>query len=134
MNAAWTVLLCVVVAVASALAVVAGTNETLVVPTAAVAVVAGALLLVGVVARTRWPPGRPVPTLPADPARVRSSLEAGAHGRTALVLLLDNLERSGGNPNRPNTTVEELARLRTLTRAEFREYLVARVSYLERLT
>ena len=131
MNAAFRVLLCVVAIVASGLAVAAGTNEGLAIAMAALAVAAAAFLLVGVVAETRWPPGRPLPPLPADPARVRSSLGAGARGRPALVLLLDGIERAGGSPNRPNTTVDELARLVALSPDEFREYLVARVSYLE---
>jgi len=134
MNTGLTVLLCAVAIVASGLAVAAGTNASAAVPAAAIAVVAGALLLVEITASTRWPPGRPLPTLPADPARVRSSFEAGGHGRPALVLLLDNLERSGGNPNRPNTTLPELARIRALSPEEFREYLTARVGYLERQT
>jgi len=132
MNTGFTVLLCVVALLASGLAVAAGTNSSAALPAAAVAVAAGALLLFGVVGRTRWPPGRPIPTLPADPARVRSSLRAGEHGRPALVLLLDNLERAARDPHRPNTTVAELARLRALSPEEFREYLTARVSELER--
>jgi len=134
MNAAATVLLCVVAVLASGLAIAAGTNEATALPAASVAVTAAALLLVGVVAQTRWPPGRPLPTLPADPARVRSSLRAGAHGRSALVWLLDNLERTGGSSNRPNTSMEELGRLQALSPEEFREYLGERVSYLERQT
>jgi hypothetical protein len=131
MNVAFTVLLGVVAVVASGLAVAAGTNEGLAVPTASIAVVAAALLLVQVVTNTRWPPGRPLPTLSADPGRVRSSLRAGTRGRPALVLLLDSLERAEGNPNRPNTTLEEIARLGTLSPEEFRKYLTQRVSSLE---
>jgi len=131
MNVAFTVLLGVVAIVASGLAVAAGTNEGLVIPTATIAVAAAALLLVQVATRTRWPPGRALPALPADPGRVRSSLRAGVHGRPALVLLLDSLERAEGNPNRPNATIEEIARIGTLSPEEFREYLTQRVSSLE---
>jgi len=131
MNAFATVLLLVVAVIASGLAAAAGTNEALALGAATVAVLAGALLLFGVVERTRWPPGRPLPPLPADPARVRSSFEAGTRGRPALVELLDNLDRHVGNLNRARTTIEELARLQALDRDEFREYLVARVTDLE---
>jgi hypothetical protein len=131
MNAAFWLILGVVAVVASGLAVAAGTNAGLAVPMASIAVVAAALLLVEVLAETRWPPGRPLPPLPADPARVRSSIGAGARGRPALVLLLDDLERAGGSFHRPNTTVDELARIVDLSPEEFREYLAARVSYLE---
>jgi len=132
MNALATVFLCVLAILASALAVAAGTNEALAIGAAAVAVLSGAFLLVDVVGRTRWPPGRPLPALPADPARVRSSLEAGTSGRPALIDLLDNLERRAGNSLRTRTSIEELARLRALDAKEFREYLTARVSDLER--
>ena len=134
MNTATTVFLCVVALVASGLAVAAGTNTSAALPAAAVAVTAAALLLVDVAARTRWPPGRPIPTLSADPARVRSSLQAGAYGRPALVRLLDNLDRSGGNVSRSGTTIEELARIQALNPERFREYLDARVNDLERQT
>jgi hypothetical protein len=134
MNRAFTVLLCVVAVVASGLAIAAGTNGATALSAAVVAVAAAALLLFGVVGQTRWPPGRPLPTLRADPGRVRSSLEAREHGRPALVVLLDNLERSGGNPYRPNTTVEELHRLQELSPEEFRKYLRERVQTLERQT
>jgi hypothetical protein len=134
MTRAFTVFLCIVAIVASGLAIAAGTNGSTALPAAVVAVVAAALLLYAVVGQTRWPPDRPLPTLRADPGRVRSSLEAGEHGRPALVLLLDNLERSGGNPYRPNTTIEELHRLQKLSPAEFRQYLRKRVRTLERQT
>lgn len=131
MNAPVTIFLCVVAVLASAWAIVAGTNTAIVVPATAVAVGAAALLLVSVVASTRWPPGRPVTGAPADPARVRSSFEAGVWGRPALVALLDNLERAAGTANFSNTSVEELDRLQALPPEEFRKYLVARVKDLE---
>jgi hypothetical protein len=134
MNVAATVFLCVVAVLATALAVVAGTNEAAVLPAALVAVAAGALLLAGVIERTRWPRVRSLPAATADPARVRSSLEAGVWGRPALISLLDNLERAGGNPTLANPSIEELARLQALSPEEFRRYLAARVNDLERRT
>jgi len=134
MNVATTVLLCVVAVLASGLAIAAGTNEALVLPAATVAVVAAALLLAGVAERTRWPSGRALPVLPADPARVRSSLAAGVRGRPTIVWLLDNLERSAGTPNVPVPSDEEIARLKSLRPEEFREYVAARVAELERRT
>jgi len=134
MNRALTVFLCIVAVLATGLAVAAGSNISLVLPVALIAVVAAALLLAGVAARTRWPPNRPLPTLPADPALVRSSIGSGPSGRPALVLLLDQLERSEKNPARPNTTIEELERIRALRPDEFRSYLAARVDFLERDT
>jgi len=134
MNAAATVVLCAVAIVATFFAVSAGTNAEQAVPAAAVAVGAGALLLVGIVERTRWPRPRGIPTVPPDPARVRSMLEAGAFGRPSLVRLLDSIERTGGNPNASPASPEEIARLQTLSREKFRAYLDDRVSDLERRT
>jgi len=134
MNTFLTVLLCVVALLATGAAVAAGTNAAVAVGAASVAVGASGLLLVGIVARTRWPPGRPLVASPADPARVRSSLEAGTRGRSSLVELLDTLEWRAGNPDRTRTSVEEIARLRELPAEEFREYLSRRVSDLERRT
>lgn len=132
MNTSVTVLLCVVAILASGVAIAATTNEGVAVAAATVAVGAAALLLAGVVERTRWPPGRPLPTFPADPGRVRSSLEAGTQGRASLIELLDTLEWRSGNPDRLRTSVEEVARLRALDPEEFHNYLSARVSDLER--
>ncbi len=134
MNAFLTVLLCVVALLASGAAIAAGTNEAAAVGAAAVAVGAAGLLLVDIVGRTRWPQGRPLPVLSADPGRVRSSLEAGTRGRSSLVELLDTLEWRAGNPDRTRATVEELERIRALPPQEFREYLSSRVSDLERRT
>ena len=131
MNIVATILLGVVAAVATGLAVAAGTNASLAIPAATAAVAAGALFLVGVVEQTRWPSGRPLPTVPVDPARVRSSLAAGPRGRPALVYLLDNLERSGGTMNVPVPSDAELRHLAQLSREEFRQYLTDRVNDLE---
>jgi len=134
MNWGLTVLLCVVALVAAALAVVAGTNEALVLPEASVSVAAAALLLVGVLGRTRWPAGRPTPTPPADPAHVRAAFEAGVNGRRDLVTLLDYLERSELGGRLVSSTPEEIARLEALGPDKFRAYLGERVSDLERRT
>jgi hypothetical protein len=134
MNAGVTVLLCVVALLGAGVAVAAGTNETIALPAAAICVGAGALLLVVVVERTHWPAGAPPRSVPADPARVRTSLRSGAFGRAELVSLLDRLDRAGGSPNLPSSSVEELERLQALSPEEFRDYLGARVGDLERRT
>lgn len=134
MNAGTTVLLCVATAVGAGIAVAAGTNLTVIVPAAAVAVGAASLLLFGVVERVRWPEVAPVTATPADIGRVRSSMTSGAWGRADLIALLDHLDRSGAGRQLPSTSPEEVARLQRLSREEFREYLRARVSDLERRT
>lgn len=134
MNTGVAVLLCVVAGVAAGIAVAAGTNEAVVVPAAAVAVGAGALLLVGVVEQTRWPSPRPRTASTPDLGHVRSSVGAGAHGRTELIALLDHLDRASGGPRLASRSSEELAHLQALSPEEFRAYLSARVGELERRT
>jgi hypothetical protein len=131
MSPGLTALLCVGAAFAAAVAVAAGPNESLAVPAASVSVAAGALLLVGVVERTRWPSRPPVAGPTADPARVRSSFEAGARGRNELIVLLDRLERGEGERYLSYRPPEELARLQALAPEAFRQYLGDRVSDLE---
>ncbi len=134
MSRGLTVLLCVVAILAAAGAVVAGTNEALVLPEASVSVAAGALLLVGVVERTRWPAGRPAPSPPPDPGHVRASLAAGADGRRELITLLDYLDRAEHGRHLASSSPEELVRLQALGPEKFRAYLGERVSDLERRT
>jgi len=129
-----TLVLCVVAVVAAGVAIAAGPNQGLALPAAAIAVTAAALLLVGVVERTRWPPTLLLPELSADPARVRASIEAGASGRTDLIALLDRLDRQSGARQFSSTSPKELARLQTLSGEEFQEYLSVRVGDLEQRT
>ena len=94
MNTATTVFLCIVVVLASALAIAAGTNEGTVLPAAAVAVTAAALLLFGVVARTRWPPG----TAASNPVRRPRSgplLDPSRSARTSGARLVARQPRAG---------------------------------------
>jgi len=132
MNVARTIVLCAIAAAGSALAIDSGSNATVALPAAVLAVVAGAILLVEVVAQTRWPTPGPTTVVSADPAWIRSAFEGGLFGRVALVQMLDRLERSAGQPNRPLTPPKELDRIRTLSRDQFREYLATRLSVLER--
>jgi len=134
MNSALTVLLCAVAMVATLVAVAADTNAGIAVPAGAIAVAAAAFLLVGIVERTRWPVVRVMPTLRADPARVRSMLQAGSFGRPSLVRLLDALDRTSGHPETSPTSLDEIARLQSLSHERFQAYLGERVSDLERRT
>src|SRR5208282_4888447 len=79
MSRGLTVLLCVVAILAAAGAVVAGTNEALVLPEASVSVAAGGLLLVWVGAL--WGPG-PAGGVSAAPAR--GGLKGGAGGSSGV--------------------------------------------------
>jgi len=134
MNRVLAVAVTAVASGATLVAVVGGTDATLVVPAGAVAVGSAALLLVGIVERTRWPVLREMPTLRADPERVRSMLQAGSFGRPSLVRLLDALDRTGGHPDASLTSPDEITRLQSLPREQFQAYLDLRVSDLERGT
>lgn len=134
MNVLATVLLGTVAAIATVFAVLAGTNADQALPAAAVAVAVGGLLLLGIVGQTRWS-RTPVATNPVpDPAYVRTMFEAGASGRASLASLLDALDRKSGNSNVTGSPIAEVTRLQGLPREEFRRYLEARVSDLERRT
>lgn len=134
MNRSTLVFLCVVAALAAGTSIAVGTNFSVAVPTAAIAVGAGAALLVGIVEQTRWPSTRRTPARRAAPAKVRSSFRGGRLGRSELIDLLDSLERTGGGPPPSGRSFEETNRLQALDPQAFREYLDVRISELERRT
>jgi len=133
MNSGVTWVLVVVTFLAAGVAILAGSNESISVPLGALAVGAAALLLFGVLERTRWSVRRPDSASRADPGHVRAALREGTFGRTELIALLDRLDRTAGS-RLVNTTAQEVDRLQTLSAEEFREYLAARVGELERRT
>ena len=134
MNTGTVVLLAILVTLASAGAIVAGTNVTLAVPAAAAAVGAAALLLVGVLDRVIWPSTTTGVHTQTLATRVRVALAAGKHGRRELIAFLDSLERSGFGLATPLLSAEELQRLLAGTPEEFRRYLDTRLRDLERRT
>jgi hypothetical protein len=134
MNTGTVVLLAIVVTIASAGAIVAGSNVTLEVPAAAIAVGAAALLLVGALDRAVRP-STEAPALPGTVStRVRVALAAGKHGRRELLAYLDSLERSGFGVTTPVPSTEEFHHLLTGTTEEFHQYLDRRLRDLERRT
>jgi hypothetical protein len=119
-------------AVAVALAVYAGPNQ----PVATAAVVGGLIALgLFVVSRARRfvaDPRAPVVPRPyAASTPFRASLRAGRSGRSEVVVLLDELERRSGASDRPMTPSTEVARLRAMSRAEFRGYVQQRLDAIE---
>jgi len=134
MNTGTVVFLCVVAAAAAGTSIAVGSNLSVAVPAAAIAVGATAVLLVGVVEQTRVRAGKAqlAPEIPA--AKVRSSFRAGRLGRNDLIELLDSLEWASGEPRPRGASFEERNRLEGLGTDEFREYLDQRISELERRT
>jgi hypothetical protein len=134
MNAGTIVLLAIIVALASAGAIVAGADVAVEVPAAAIAVGAAALLLVGVLDRAVWPSTRARALPRPSSTRVRAAFAAGRHGRRELIAYLDSIERGGFGLATPVLSSEELNRLLTGTAEEFRQYLDTRLRNLERRT
>ena len=134
MNAGSVILIGIIAVVASAGAVVAGTNAGLAIPAAAVAVGASAFLLLAVFDRLAW--SSPPSATPSRTAttRVREAIAAGKHGRRELIALLDSLERSGYGLATPVLPAEKLGQLLSASPEEFRRYLDARIRELERRT
>lgn len=134
MNVGSVVLFAGVAAVAAAGAVVAGTNASLAIPAAAVAVGASAFLLLSVFDRFAWPTAPPPSPARESATRIRDAIAAGRHGRREILAVLDSLERSGFGLVTPTLTPEELDHLLTESSEEFRRYIDARVRDLERRT
>lgn len=131
MNAGTAAFLCAIAVLAGTVAIAAGSNVGVVAPAAAVAVGAGALLLLGIVEQTRWPSVRRGLQFSTDSARVRTSFESGELGRLDLINLLDSLEIAEANTPVASISPEEVARLQALTPEKFRAYLRSRVERLE---
>ena len=128
------ILIGIIAVVASAGAVVAGTNADLAIPAAAVAVGASAFLLLAVFDRLAWSTTAPATSARTATTRVREAIAAGKHGRRELIALLDSLERSGYGLATPVLPAETLDQLLAASPEEFRRYLDARVRDLERRT
>jgi hypothetical protein len=131
MNLATVVLLSVVATIAAAGAIAAGTNTTLAIPVAAVAVGAAAFLLVGVLERTVWSSPGTRSSARTPMTGVRAALGSGKPGRRELISLLDSLERSSYASGPLPLSTEELNHLLSENPEEFRRYLDARVHELE---
>ncbi len=132
MNHPLSALVGAVAAVATGVAVWAGTNFALALPAATVAVAAAAFLFVesmpSVVRRGR-PPGTPRSSGEVD--RIRTAFRTGRVGRELIISLLDNYERTGPNPAFAGRRPEEQVRLVQLPGDEFREYVRGRIDELE---
>jgi len=119
-------------AAAIGLAVYAGANQGVATAFALVALVAIGLMVI-------WPAGRAavdprsggLPRVPGAESPFRAALQAGRSGRRDVVAQLDEVERRKARPDLPQTTGPELARLRGLSRSEFRGYVQARLEQIE---
>jgi hypothetical protein len=117
---------------AVAVAIYAGPNQNVAIAGAIAALVALGLFLLGPARRVAVAPRSPAPTPVVDAATpFRASLRAGRAGRTEVVVLLDELERRSGHPDRPTTPATEVARLRGLTGTDFRAYVRTRLDEIE---
>lgn len=126
-------LLVALAAVATALALWAGSNLALAVPAGVVAVAAAAFLFGEAWLRhgtRRAVPATPLPAADSASA-LRTNFRSGPLGREAIVVLLDRLEREGLHPELPARRPAEFARFARLSPAEFRRYVRDRLDELE---
>jgi hypothetical protein len=120
---------------ATGVAIWAGNNFTVALPSAAIAVVAASLLFVDVEVRRPARTARPFArAMSAQPNQIRAAFLSGQLGREKLVGILDRLERSGPDPSLPPRRYEELQSIVAMSREQFQQYLVARLEYLEART
>jgi hypothetical protein len=121
-----------IAAVAIGVAIYAGPNQGVATACAIVALIVIGLFTLGRARRTVADPRPPALPSPYDATTpFRASLRAGRAGRSEVVVLLDELERRSGRSDRPTTPGIEVARLRGLPRAEFREYVGKRLDEIE---
>jgi len=120
-----------IAALATALAVWAGSDLVIAIPAAGLAVLAADLLFVGAWLDARDRRAPPLPRYPHEVSRLRLALRSGTLGRGDLILVLDRLERSGSNPDLLPRTASELDALVHLPPSEFRQYLRQRLDDLE---
>lgn len=124
--------LLVLAGAAVGIAIYAGPNQGVATAGALVALVSIGVFAVGLARRTAVDPRTPPLPRPFDATSpFRVSLHAGRSGRTEVVVLLDELERRSGHPDRPTTPASEVVRLRGLPRTEFREYVRERLDGIE---
>lgn len=121
--------------VATGVAVWAGSNLAVALPSATVAIAAAGLLFAEVWLRSPPLGRRGGPTAPRGaPSEVREAFRSGRLGREKLVLALDQLERAGPNPNLPGRRSEEIREFGRMNAAEFRTYVRRRLDELEERT
>jgi hypothetical protein len=114
------------------LAVYAGPNQTVAALSAVVALVLTAVFVLFLARSASTDPTEtPAVRRPNAMTPFRASIAAGRSGRSEVVVLLDELDRRFAHPERPMTPSPELARLRGLSRAEFRQYVADRLTEIE---
>lgn len=119
---------------ATGVAIWAGDNFALAVPSAAVAVVAVGLLFADLWSQS---PGadetsRREPT--AEPSTIVTAFRSGSLGREEVVSWLDRLERAGPNPGLPLRRTEEFRAFARMPTSDFRRYVRHRLDELEART
>lgn len=124
--------LLVVASAAIGTAVYAGPNQGVATAGALVGLAAIGLLVAWPAARAAVDPRSPaLPGVPEVASPFRTALHSGRSGRSEVVAQLDEVERQVARPDRPQTPGPEIARIRTLSRVEFREYVRARLDEIE---
>jgi hypothetical protein len=117
---------------ATVAAVLLNNNAAVAIPSATIAVAAGAMTLWDSVRdRSPEPGDGPEETRAVAPVGNEVWFEGGEMGQEAIVLLLDRIDRALLHPTLPNRSTGDLAHLRTLPREQFLGYLESRMAELE---
>jgi len=131
MNGPFGALLSTLAIAAAIVAIVAGPDYGVSLPSAVVAVaLAGSAVgeTLWRTSRTRRPaPSRSVPGV----VGVRAWLRRGRLGREEVIVFLDRLDRGAGHPDLPIRPPAEIARLVNLPEDEFRAYVRFRLDAIE---
>jgi hypothetical protein len=131
MNSLVSWLLPVVAVAATIVAVVAGGNLSLALPSAAIAILAAALLFARSWSRRARAPEPSPPPARSDTDRLRLAFHSGRLGREEVAIALNRLERSFLDPNAAPPPLDELSRVAALPPDQFRSYVRGKLDRLE---
>ena len=116
---------------ATIVAIGAGSNDSIAIPAAAVAIAAAGFALWRTV-RLHGPAVSPLGAPEAEVADLSDDwFDEGSMGHEAIVLMLDRIERALWHPELPTRGSLELAQLRDLPQDEFLDYVQQRLDGLE---
>ena len=132
MNLALDGLLLGIAIVATGVSIAAGNHFGVAVPAATLAVLAAGLLIADEALGRARPARRPSSVASREEvAMLRAWFRSGRLGRESITDELDQLERSGPNPQLPRRSAQEMSRIAQMPYSDFRNYVRQRLDDLE---